>query len=699
MARSGHGSIQRGYTLVELLIATTLTLVMMGGVATVFGMIGSSISTARAGLEMADALRAAAHRLSADLNGTTAILNPPRQPESGEGYFQVTEGPIGPVISPDQVSMNSDTGEGDSTVGDTDDLIAFTTRSSADPFVGRALIKRSPAPGESATGTDGIGAFVAEFTTQSRDAEVAYFVRGNSLYRRVLLVRPTHDADLRTAGVEMQLDSRRKPPVYNGGMNPPYPVVANPGIGFFNDYDLSVHMDASGALVPNTLSDLTKPKNRFAHQHINRDASGNLAVSYPFHPHFFVNWQAIYNEVNSNGTHPAIAYDSWAPAPLSIWRSQRSVWGLLGLPTLGECSYLYPGDPTIDLTPANGLNSWIAGGGEIASVAEWPGHLPVTTWEWPGHTPLFTPANPSSTPSNDAWLAPYAVAQCNVETGSLALAPITPYPGSEPTRYSGSRVAEDVILKNVLEFDIKVWDPNAPVIAVWNTMGTPGTADDFITAVVLPGDRGYIRAMYLRDNLDPDTTQHPNTRYTIAGFGAYVDLNYLCRLGPWDWNGTDEFVDPAYPSSLPIYADAGRTPSAFSGPGDYRSGLRGTRPSPAFRPLNDSTLSNPIVAYRGALRPAVYDTWSVHYESDGLQQGASWYPNPAGGSPPWLPLPRDSGANGLDDDGNGLVDDLAEMEAPPPYAVPLRGIQIKIRVFEPDSRQIREVTIVHSFAR
>ena len=33
----------------------------------------------------------------------------------------------------------------------------------------------------------------------------------------------------------------------------------------------------------------------------------------------------------------------------------------------------------------------------------------------------------------------------------------------------------------------------------------------------------------------------------------------------------------------------------------------------------------------------------------------------------------------------------------PPYPSALRGIQIKIRVFEPDSRQIREVTVIQDF--
>jgi hypothetical protein len=53
--------------------------------------------------------------------------------------------------------------------------------------------------------------------------------------------------------------------------------------------------------------------------------------------------------------------------------------------------------------------------------------------------------------------------------------------------------------------------------------------------------------------------------------------------------------------------------------------------------------------------------------------------------------------DGLDNDGNGIVDDVAELQAPPPYPVPLRGIQIKIRVYEPDSRQVREVTVVQDF--
>ena len=43
------------------------------------------------------------------------------------------------------------------------------------------------------------------------------------------------------------------------------------------------------------------------------------------------------------------------------------------------------------------------------------------------------------------------------------------------------------------------------------------------------------------------------------------------------------------------------------------------------------------------------------------------------------------------------TDDITELEGPIPYPVPLKGIHVKIRVFEPDSRQIREITVVEDF--
>jgi hypothetical protein len=72
--------------------------------------------------------------------------------------------------------------------------------------------------------------------------------------------------------------------------------------------------------------------------------------------------------------------------------------------------------------------------------------------------------------------------------------------------------------------------------------------------------------------------------------------------------------------------------------------------------------------------PTTYDTWSRHYEF-----------------------------NEVDEDGDGKadegLDDAIDNETSPPYPVPLRGVEVRIRCYEPSSRQIRQVTIRHSFVK
>ena len=46
---------------------------------------------------------------------------------------------------------------------------------------------------------------------------------------------------------------------------------------------------------------------------------------------------------------------------------------------------------------------------------------------------------------------------------------------------------------------------------------------------------------------------------------------------------------------------------------------------------------------------------------------------------------------------NPAVDDVTERETSPPYPFPLRGIQITLRIIDPDSRQSRQITVVNDF--
>ena len=177
------------------------------------------------------------------------------------------------------------------------------------------------------------------------------------------------------------------------------------------------------------------------------------------------------------------------------------------------------------------------------------------------------------------------------------------------------------MLTNVIGFDVKAWDPQAMVLQ-------PKTGP---SVALVPGDPGYPTDTH-RDSADcrhSDGNQLLN--WILVGYGAYVDLNYYQRSG-----------------HLVLLRPARAASRALSG-----------------------------------TAAGVYDTWSTHYEHDGIDQNGDGV--------------ADAGTNGFDDNDDGVVDDAGEMDTSPPYPVPLRGIQVRIRVFEPDSRQIREVTITQDF--
>jgi prepilin-type N-terminal cleavage/methylation domain-containing protein len=209
-----------GFTLIEILVATTLTLLLMGAVVTIFGRIGNSVNESRSTLEMADHLRSTAAMLQKDLAGATATMLPPRRID--DGYFEIIEGPVGVTTRPDQIAVNSDTGGADGTVIDFDDILMFTTRTTGRPFVGR----------------------YADGTVQSDLAEVIWFVRGRTLYRRVLLIAPW---------------------VNSSGANGPG-IYGSSASGFYANNDISVRLQ-NGMLVANSLADLTRRECRYAHDY------------------------------------------------------------------------------------------------------------------------------------------------------------------------------------------------------------------------------------------------------------------------------------------------------------------------------------------------------------------------------------------------------------------------------------------------
>jgi type II secretory pathway pseudopilin PulG len=601
-----------GFTLVEILVATALVLLLMGMVVTIFASVSGNVRNNRAMLETADRLRATQRRLQLDLQGVTCPMLPPLNPADGYGYFEYVEGPLGPIVDPSTVasntlldSNNDGTPDPDRSFGDADDLLMFTTRSRIEPFVGRYTYKGpvNPAavPPENPVapygGNDGADFMWRTGTIQSPVAEVCWFMRGTTLYRRVLLVKtngfPDFDQRATSPGIQSM-------PTIIDPATMPWP--------FYNYYDLSVRpvggaTDRNPAaatfvpsLVPNSLGDLTKRENRYGHQ--------------PF-----------------------------------VYPHDVRFWGPLGLPTLRECSHIpasgnadeywplpYP-DPSLLVQSnayADSFSQLVVPNGVTISGSQW-----VTI-------------NPPVGAYFDPWLNPFPAAEVDPATGTLL------------NYTNGSRISEDVVLQNVLAFDVKAYDPGALIIAT--------TGGD----VLSPGDAAYLTTL-------------ASGAYTIVDQGAYVDLNYL---GLADDTNSDGVPDELGGVALPNVSG-----SVFCGPGlPYRGaaysgllrGLRGSEPG------------------SGNGIGSIYCTFSNHYERDGFDQdgdgvideGADGYDNeqgPPGDNTVQIPFPLSTGV------GSNGVDDFFEQEAPPPYPVPLRGIQIKIRVFEPQSKEIREVTVTQSF--
>ena len=167
------------------------------------------------------------------------------------------------------------------------------------------------------------------------------------------------------------------------------------------------------------------------------------------------------------------------------------------------------------------------------------------------------------------------------------------------------RRGQDIMLRNALAFDVRVYDPQAPLQI---------TSDGIVVA---PGDPGW------------STSGSPTADGAV---GAFVDLNYA---GAWIGN------------------------SWFSGPSQNvsRSGAR--------------------------LFDGHWDTWPFAYEQDGIDQDGNGT--------------IDEGTNGFDDDNDGIIDNPEEYETAPPYNAPLRGVLVRVRGYEPFSRQVRDVSMVENF--
>jgi hypothetical protein len=642
-----------------MLVATAVTLLLVAALTQAFHIIGTSVTSNRAALEMAGQMRGVAIRLKSDLAGVTVPLKPWPDPESGLGYFEYVEGwdHDGTPYLVDNTSF-----------GDNDDVLMFTSHSEGEPFLGlyTDYYNSTPTPPtlNASPPTDTIRSKQAEIvwwttltdqvTTDTNGDGIADTGNGNpdpdqgedfTLYRRVLLIRP--DLNEFEADAAYGVDQR-----YLVKLPPPGPINRNPTYNITNpaqmqnlydslrsfnaENDISVHIERrfrpAGSsnlqvlLVANSLADLTKRENRFAHSRIVAD---NLAG-------------------------PGKAY--YAPA--------------------------FPHHLDRDGSSATSI-----------PLARTP--LPTAPFAEPGliKAGLFQ--------GEDVMMAHTAGFDARAYD---PLAPVSIYPG-EDGAWGAAGVNED---GNALTDDVA-------------EAGWPGTDDES----VIPGDPGFA--------LPPGVPSGPGAVGLVAvvrtaggsmplrmnygiGHGAFVDLYYTAKLhhdtsNDYSYNAIDGLTAgatlPSPPhSSSPLVNSA--TDLAASVASNYYSHFSLAPTLPASGKPNVGmwpTRSNTPIPL------ATFGTWSTHYETDGLDQDgdaesgspvdsltglfkADGIDNDGNGV---IDDGIDEGADGLDSDGANGVDDPGERETSPPYLAPLRGLQVRFRMIEHDTRQVRQVTVETDF--
>lgn len=237
---------RRGLTLIEILIALTMTLIVLGAMAQAFKFASAEIADGRAILEMSNRLRNAQQLLRTDLAGLTVEVRP-HIDTPPNGYFEYVEG----------LAQDSDElGTANGYLGDWDDVLAFTSRNLDGTFRGR----RS---GEILLSTFAEIIWFTEALDINSDgiavdgADTPLYSDTVALHRRVLIVRPDLNDSL------TQTDENDNPLVGIGVASSEEEVV-----DFLANNDVSVRIfelnDGQFLIVANSLSDLARRENRFA---------------------------------------------------------------------------------------------------------------------------------------------------------------------------------------------------------------------------------------------------------------------------------------------------------------------------------------------------------------------------------------------------------------------------------------------------
>lgn len=603
---------RQGLTLIEMLVATAVTLMLIAALAQVFQVVGTNVAGNRATVEMAGQMRRVTSRLQQDLEGLTTRTLSWAMPDAGGGYLEYIEaGANDRTISLGQTGF-----------GDYDDVLMFTSRSQSAPFVGNQRVgagsTRSVAIRESPLAEI---VWWATLNDLNSNGSVDFDQREDfNLYRRVFLIRP----DLNTA-----FDS----------------VVGN--------YVGLLEHDPSGPTSP--------PAPRFTFDISNQTELQELVVA-------LRNW---YNENDLSGRFVA-----------------KSVGGT-------SFTFHFVANTLEDLTRRENR------------VA----HLPVVVSD--PSTPGALMAVPRT--GSSAAVFPYPLDRNGRSGTSLPTVRIrsASNPFSEPGLIkSNAYQGDDVMMSQMIAFDVRAFDPTAAISAhpgedgAWGWLGTdddgqngvddpgeagwPGTDDE----ALIPGDPGYGFVPVSMGGVQ--IASSPNRFIRPIGRGAFVDLGYAGMYGyntlTANANFNSHFAANMQARSQLNLRTWDTWPFSYETDGLDQDG-DGEASSPFVTRTSPTTASGLLIFPAGfGLRYAdgvdnnPPGAPAIGLVDENIDEGTDGVDTPTRFPPPSGPIQQNNG-----------IDDASERETSPPYLRPLRGLQIRVRMIEHDSRQVRQGAVEVSF--
>lgn len=244
-----RSSSRRGLTLIEIMIALTMTLIVLGAMMQAFQYASGQMQMGRATMEMANRLRSAEELLRSDLKNLTVEPRPYTGVTNPNGYFEIIDGAMRDKTNASGIN---------SYLGDVDDVIAMTVRSDGQFFRGRHIP-------DNTTSSKVIESSIAEvmwYTTfADRNADQLIDLDESvKIHRRVLLIRPD--------------------------MGPWLDLTFEQVTTLMQNNDISCRIvidlnDNNYNVYANSLSDLALRRNRFCHLEFREDLNPPQDVASP----------------------------------------------------------------------------------------------------------------------------------------------------------------------------------------------------------------------------------------------------------------------------------------------------------------------------------------------------------------------------------------------------------------------------------